>query len=95
MGVYVDNARIPHKRGTWRLLMSHMLADTTAELESMARALDLKPGWIQYSGTYREHYDIGAGKRAQALRLGALGVDSKFLVQLRRRKRTGEPNDVV
>jgi len=82
MSVYVDNARIPFRR----MLMSHMLADTTEELEAMARKLGLKERWIQYPGTYREHYDIGVAKREQALSLGALPVSSRFLIKLRRSK---------
>ena len=67
--------------------MSHLLADTTEELERMARALSLSPSWLQYPGTYREHYDVSAGKRTDALRLGAVEVDSRFLVKLRQRRR--------
>lgn len=87
MSVYVDNARIPYRRGSRKLLMSHMLADTTAELESMARKLGLKPEWIQCPGTYREHYDVCASRRAEAVRLGALEVSTLELVRLRQKKR--------
>lgn len=87
MSVYVDNARIPFRRGQRVLRMSHMLADTTEELEAMARQLGLQPKWIQYPGTYREHYDVCATKRAKAVQLGAVEVDSMFLVKLRQKRR--------
>ncbi|KKN40149.1 hypothetical protein LCGC14_0736470 [marine sediment metagenome] len=93
MTVYVDNARIPYRRGSRKLLMSHMLADDTEELESMARTLGIKPSWIQYSGTYREHYDVCASKRALALRSGAQAVDPLFLVRLRQQRRKKELED--
>jgi hypothetical protein len=67
--------------------MSHLLADSTEELEAMARSLGLSRRWIQSPGTHREHYDVCASKRARAIELGAQEVDSRFLVRLRRRKR--------
>lgn len=66
--------------------MSHMLADSTEELEAMARQLGLSPRWLQHPGTYREHYDVCAANRAKAIELGAVEVNSRFLVNLRRKK---------
>ena len=71
--------------------MSHMLADSSEELQQMASKLNLNPGWIQSPGTWREHYDVSAGKRAEAIGQGALAVDTLFLVKLRRRKQAGLP----
>ncbi len=90
MSVYVDNMRTPFRRGARRLLMSHMLADSTEELEGMARNLGLSPAWIQYPGTHREHYDVCASKRELAIRHGACEVDPFFLVRLRQKRRKSE-----
>ncbi len=87
MSVYVDNMRTPFPRGSRTLLMSHMLADSTQELKSMAAKLGLKPSWIQCPGTYREHYDVCASKRSKAILLGAQAVDTLFLVRLRQARR--------
>ena len=68
MAVYVDNARIPYRY--W--LSSHMMADSTDELIDMAEAVGLQAKWIQAAGTYREHFDLSQGKRAEAIRRGAI-----------------------
>lgn len=49
----------------------HMTADTSAELQRMARRLQLKPAWIQCPGTRQEHYDLTPAKRLRAVELGA------------------------
>ena len=41
------------------------------ELVSFARRLGLKPSWIQYPGTRRQHLDLTEGKRRLAVALGA------------------------
>ncbi len=87
LSVYVDNARLPFRRRGRDLLMSHMLAETTEELDRMARAVGLPPWSIQSPATYREHYDVTADMRERAIALGAVAVDSRFLVRLRRSKR--------
>lgn len=76
MTVYVDNMfrRQDVKngrnlvRGTW----CHMMADTHEELEAMARLIGMRPEWIQYPGTYKEHYDVTKERRALALKNGAV-----------------------
>lgn len=64
-------------------IMCHMVADTLAELEEMARALSLKPEWIQEPK--REtgvgsltHYDIAKSKRHRAIQLGAIPLDDLY-----------------
>ncbi len=71
MAVYVDNMRAPFGR----MIMCHMFADTTAELNAMADAIGVARRWIQHAGTYKEHYDISLSKRAVAVVLGAREVD--------------------
>ena len=65
--------------------MSHMMADTTAELLAMADALSLTR-WIQHCGTAREHYDVCMSKRKLALRLGAKPLTHEVYRRLLRRE---------
>lgn len=75
MTVYVDDmlaeAVVPNRgrmvRGRW----CHMFADTREELDAMARRIGLKPTWIQYPGTPKEHYDVTEPRRAAAIAAGA------------------------
>ena len=71
MTVYVDNmrrrAQLLGRPANW----SHLLADTTEELEAFARRLNLNPSWIQHAGTRREHYDVTDTVRSKAIQLGA------------------------
>jgi hypothetical protein len=74
MSVYVDNMRrranLTGRPANW----SHLMADTTDELEAFARHLGLRPEWIQHAGTRREHYDVTDTVRAEAIRLGAESI---------------------
>ena len=54
MAVYVDDMRAPFGR----MVMCHMMADSTAELHAMADQIGLSRGWVQRPGTAREHYDV-------------------------------------
>lgn len=78
MTVYVDHASNPFGR----MKMSHLMADTDAELENVAYALRLNKEWRD-----GDHYDISEGKRLAAIHFGATPVTSRELVRLRRRKR--------
>ncbi|MGX9901313.1 DUF4031 domain-containing protein [Arthrobacter sp. SA17] len=74
MSVYVDDMRAPTviqgTRGRW----SHLLADSSAELEVFARLLSLNPEWVQFPGTFREHYDITERIRQKAIENGAVPI---------------------
>lgn len=83
MSVYVDDERMPYGR----MLMCHMLADTTEELLAMADKIGVQRKWIQYPGTPKEHFDICLSKRAKALQLGALDADREKVVSIVRGKR--------
>lgn len=83
MTVYVDEAEIPY-RG---MLMSHMVADSTAELVGMAEAIGLRREWIQEEGTYREHFDVAKTKRREAIEHGAVEVTTRRVLEIMRAKR--------
>lgn len=83
MSVYVDDAQNKFRN----MVMCHMVADTTEELNRMALRLGLRLQYIQKPGTPEEHYDIAKSMRARALKMGAVEITSKELVNIIRRKR--------
>lgn len=85
MSVYVDNMRAQYGR----MVMCHMAADSTAELNAMADAIGVDRRWLQHAGTWREHYDICLTKRAAAVQRGAVEVSQRELVQRMRARRVG------
>lgn len=81
MTVYVDSA----KNRYGRMLMCHMLADTEAELHSMADRIGVSRHWFQGHGT--PHYDLCQTKRTLALQYGAVEIGRREVVALARRLR--------
>ena len=75
MTVYVDNGKYPYGR----MLMSHMVADSTWELLTMADILGLSTKWLQHPGTEREHFDICQAKRQLAIEAGAVPITQREL----------------
>ena len=73
MTVYVDNMRAPFGR----MVMCHMIADTTEELLAMADKIGVARKWLQDGGTYREHFDIALSKRELAVKAGAKEVTQR------------------
>lgn len=67
MAVYVDDMKWPFGR----LVMCHMWADSTEELLGMVDRIGVARRWIQYAGTYKEHFDIAQTKRKLAVAAGA------------------------
>lgn len=67
MSVYVDDMKAPFGR----MIMCHMIADTSDELHEMAGKIGVARKWCQFPGTAREHYDICLAMRAKAVKLGA------------------------
>lgn len=49
------------------------------ELITFARRLGLRPDWIQYPNTPRQHFDLTSAKRILAVRLGAVEVSARWL----------------
>lgn len=74
--VYVDQATYPFRR----MVMCHMMADTTEELLLMADRIGIDRRWLQKAGTPNEHFDICKSKRAAAVAAGAAEVTSRDLV---------------
>ena len=70
MTVYVDDMRARFGR----MIMCHMIADTSDELHAMARCIGVARRWCQYAGTSREHYDVCLSKRRIAVDAGAVEI---------------------
>lgn len=83
MSVYVDSAFIPYQG----MLMSHMLADTPAELHSMATLIGVNRRWFQGEAS-TPHYDVCKSKREAAIRYGAKVISRGELVALIKKLRT-------
>jgi Protein of unknown function (DUF4031) len=76
--VYADKLRTPF-RG---FLMPHMMADTEAELDAMAKSLGLDPTWKQPGNCmFPPHFDLAESKRKEAIRQGAKEVTTQELVK--------------
>lgn len=73
MAVYVDDMKA--KFG--RMVMCHMLADTSAELLEMADKIGVQRKWLQNPGERLEHFDICLKKRALAVAAGAIEITQR------------------
>lgn len=91
MSVYVDNMQAQ----LGRMVMSHMLADTTEELLTMADTIGLNRRHIQHAGTPKEHFDVSRSKRAQAVAAGAIEITGREVAALLARKRQEPPQPAV
>lgn len=90
MSVYVDDMQAPFGR----MVMCHMLADTTEELLAMADMVGVARRWIQKPGQPGEHFDICMSKRALAVKAGAKEItwrQAGELVMARRRPGQATP----
>lgn len=81
MSVYVDDMYRSPMGEFGRMKMSHMIADTHAELVEMADRIGVARKWIQHAGdARREHFDIAMSKRTLAVEYGAVEVTMRELV---------------
>lgn len=80
MSVYVDEPVHPFGR----MLMCHMMADSTEELLTMADRIGVKRKWLQRAGEWCEHFDVCKAKRALAVAAGAKEVTSRTMVRAAR-----------
>ena len=85
MPVYVDNMKAayqPAHRPGRKYVMCHMLADSIAELHEMADKIGVARKWFQ-----GDHYDICMSKRVLAIQFGAVEVEIRQIVEIRRKLR--------
>jgi Protein of unknown function (DUF4031) len=88
MAVYVDDANIqatvPNGRARHTSLRSHLFADSQEELHEFAAQLGLRRSFFQGGPKHGPfwHYDVTAGKRQQAIRLGAQPVSWREAAQI-------------
>jgi len=83
----VDDMKAPFGR----MVMCHMMADTSEELLQMADKIGVDRKWIQRPGQLGEHFDICKSKRALAIANGAQEVTTQGVMDLMRRKREADP----
>jgi hypothetical protein len=76
--VYVDSMNVSFGR----MVMCHMMADTTVELLDMATKIGVAHKWIQYPGTAKEHFDICLSKKKKALDNGAIQATWRQMADL-------------
>lgn len=85
MTVYVDDMLAPYGR----MKMSHMIADTEAELHAMADKIGVARKWYQ-----GDHYDICQSKRELAIQHGAQALSrmelGRIAIAQRRAAREGK-----
>ena len=74
MTVYVDDMYETEFGRYGRMKMSHMIADTSAELLAMARAIGVAARWLQHAGEPSEHFDIAKSKRELAIAASAVPI---------------------
>ena len=81
MSVYVGPLRDHQPIGRRRLIRTaHLLAESDAELERMARLSGLRKDW-----RHGDHYDVSFAKRELAIQAGAIEVTDRELVEVGRR----------
>lgn len=76
--VYVDRAR----NTFGRMIMCHMIADTSEELQTMAARIGVQAKWVQAAGTPREHFDICQSKKQLALDNGAQELGNREFIEI-------------
>lgn len=91
MAVYVDDMRASFGR----MVMCHMIADSTAELVSMAVKIGVHRRWIQKAGTAHEHFDIALSKRRLAVAAGAIEIDRRQLGLMLRQRSAAVRNQMA
>jgi len=80
--VYVDDYNAPFRK----MIMCHLIADTTEELLEMVDKIGVQRKWIQDAGTRREHFDICLTKKALAIKAGAKEITARELASITRNR---------
>lgn len=95
MTVYVDVLLPCIRSAKWPYDKScHLIADTVPGLHAFARSLRLRRAWFQ-DRPNMPHYDLTAGMRARAVRLGAreIGREKVALIMARNRLKNNRTTD--
>lgn len=71
MAVYIDNFNAKYGR----MIMCHMIADSTEELLAMADKIEVQRKWIQDANTPNEHFDVARVSKIKALEFGAIEIN--------------------
>lgn len=82
--VYVDAAVWPFGR----MVMCHMVADRLEDLHAMASRIGVSRRWFQDKPGF-PHYDICKSKRDAAVKLGAMEITRRELLEIRKRMEGG------
>ncbi len=82
--VYVDTM----KASFGRMVMCHMIADSTEELLAMADRIGVARKWIQHANTHLEHFDIALSKKRLAIQAGAKELTMRELAYKLRERRS-------
>lgn len=85
--VYVDNFNAPFGR----MVMCHMIADSTDELLQMVDKIGVARKWIQDAGTHREHFDICLSKKTLAIEYGAKEINARELATMTANRKILKP----
>ena len=97
MTVYVDDMYRYEMGRFGRMKMSHLVADTRAELLLMVTRIGVNAKWIQHPGEFGEHFDIAQGKRTLAIENGAVAISLRQCSAMCMRRRVegtlGTPED--
>ena len=90
MTVYVDQPDKPFGR----MMMCHMIADSSEELLCMVDAIGVQRKWIQKQGTEWEHFDICKSKRQDAISYGAIELGNLDLGRkINERRKPSSPQE--
>lgn len=86
MPVYIDNYNAPFGR----MIMCHLIADTTEELLAMVDTIGVQRKWIQYPGTAAEHFDISLAKKKLAVAAGAVEIGFRDYARMVNEREAGK-----
>lgn len=75
--VYIGKNKYKYKR----MYMSHMIADSLSELHDMANKIGISYKYFQ-NKLNKPHYDICQIKKENAIKLGAIEISDKLIIQL-------------